>query len=102
MLIIEDFLVVVGFVVLRVVNSNEEVLGKVIDVGFIVDLKVDNELETRDETYIEELFEVILVEDILVVVFAGILNGFSEVNSPAVVIASILVLVSAVDVDMAR
>ena len=43
-----------------------------------------------------------LIEDILSVVSAGIRNGFSEVNSPVVVIAFLLVLVSAVDVDMAR
>ena len=43
-----------------------------------------------------------LIEDILSVVGAGIGNGFSEFNSPVVVIASLLVLVSSVDVNMAR
>ena len=44
--IIEDFLIVVGFVVLGVVNSVEEVSDKVIDAGFTVDLNVGKELKT--------------------------------------------------------
>ena len=73
-----------GMVVFEVVNSVDEISGKIIDVGFVVDLTVDKELETPEEKFSEELlievilsvkfFIVVFIEDLLVVICME--NGF--------------------------